>query len=393
MATALQADTMIQIASAADREAGNVTESPVSGALTYRFEAENVRDFTWTTSNVQLWTGTSSLVPDRDGDGIDDRVAIHTFWRDYRAPLWADQALYAKHSIEFESRFTGFSYPWPHMTSVEGTDIIGGGMEFPMFTLMGSFEGRGAFSLYSVTAHELAHMWIPMIVGTNEKRYAWMDEGATTFLENQTEPDYWPNISDQDQEDMENHLNVARAELEQSMMTHHDYYEPGPGGGNASYAKSATMLVTLRSLLGEEVFMEGYQSFIRDWAYKHPSPWDLFNTFERVSGQDLDWFWYAFFYETWTLDQAVESVTETGGGTTTIVIRDRGFAPMPVRLRITTTNEGVIEREVPVTHWFTGAVTASVRIPSAAGQVTKVEIDPDRGFPDMDRRNNVWEGR
>ena len=144
MAAALQADTMVQIVTPEDREMGTVTESPFSGTLTYRFEAENVRDFVWTTSSVQRWTGTSSLVPDRDGDGQDDRVAIHSFWRQDRAPLWADQALYAKHSIEFESRFTGLSYPWPHMTSVEGADIIGGGMEFPMFTLMGSYEGRGA---------------------------------------------------------------------------------------------------------------------------------------------------------------------------------------------------------------------------------------------------------
>ena len=393
MAAALQADTMIQIATENDRQAGAVTEPSLSGSLTYRFQAWNVRDFTWTTSNVQRWTGTSSLVPDRDGDGTDDRVAIHSFWRENRAPLWADQALYAKHSIEYESRFTGFSYPWPHMTSVEGADIIGGGMEFPMFTLMGSYQGSAAFNLYSVTAHELGHMWIPMIVGTNEKRHAWMDEGATSFLENQTEPDYWPGLIDQDQADMESYLNVTRAELEQSMMRHHDYYEPGPGGGTASYAKSASMLVTLRSLLGEEVFMEGYQSFIREWAYKHPSPWDFFNTFERVSGQDLDWFWYAFYYETWALDQAVESVTANADGSTAIVIRDQGFAPMPVRLRVTTDQEGVLHREVPVSHWFTGALTADVRIPASAGRVTRVEIDPDRGFPDLDRTNNVWEVR
>ncbi len=390
MASALQADTMVQIATREDRNSGRVTEDSETGALTYRFSAENVRDVTWTTSNVQLWTGTSSLVPDREGDGQDDRVAIHTFWREYRAPLWAEQALYAKHSIEYESRFTGFSYPWPHMTSVEGADIIGGGMEFPMFTLMGSYEGRGAFDLYSVTAHELAHMWVPMIVGSNEKRHAWMDEGSTSFLENQTEPDYWPELEDQDAEDMEAYLVVARAELEQSMMRHHDYYEPGPAGGTASYQKPATLLVTLRSLLGEEVFMRGYQSFIQDWSFKHPAPWDFFNIFERVSGQDLDWFWSSWYYETWVLDQGVDSVTREGEETV-ITISDRGFAPMPARLRISTTEGGVIEREIPVTHWLSGKVSAQIRIPSSAGEVTRVEIDPDRGFPDVDRSNNVWE--
>jgi hypothetical protein len=390
MASALQADTMVEIATREDLDSGSVTELSETGALTYRFVADNVRDFTWTTSNVQLWTGTSSLVPDRDGDGQDDRVAIHTFWRESRAPLWSEQALYAKHSIEYESRYTGFSYPWPHMTSVEGTDIIGGGMEFPMFTLMGSYEGRGAFDLYSVTAHELAHMWVPMIVGANEKRHAWIDEGSTSFLENQTEPDYWPDLEDQDSADMEAYLQVARMELEQSMMRHHDYYEPGPGGGIASYQKPATLLVTLRNLLGEEVFMQGYQTFIREWSFKHPAPWDFFNVFERVSGQDLDWFWSSWYYETWVLDQGVDSVTREGDETV-ITVSDHGFAPMPCRLRITTAQGGVIEREIPVTHWLAGEVTAHLRIPSSAGEVTRVEIDPDRLFPDADRSNNVWE--
>jgi hypothetical protein len=278
------------------------------------------------------------------------------------------------------------------MTSVEGTDIIGGGMEYPMFTLMGSYQGRGAFNLYSVTAHELAHMWVPMIVGANEKRHAWMDEGATTFLENQTEPDYWPDLPDQDEADVEGYLQVARAELEQSMMRHHDYYEPGPAGGTASYQKPASLLVTLRSLLGEDVFMEGYQTFIREWSFKHPSPWDFFNTFERVSGQDLDWFWSSWYYETWALDQAVASVESAGDGTV-VTIADHGFAPMPARVRISTTGGGTLEREIPVTHWLSGAVSAQIRIPASAGEVTRVEIDPDGGFPDLDRSNNIWTRR
>jgi len=276
------------------------------------------------------------------------------------------------------------------MTSVEGTDIIGGGMEFPMLTLMGSYEDRGAFSLYSVTAHELAHMWIPMIVGSNEKRHAWIDEGSTSFLENQTEPDYWPDLADQNAEDMEAYLDVSRAELEQSMMRHHDYYEPGPAGGTASYQKPASLLVTLRGLLGEEIFMEGYRSFIRDWSFKHPSPWDFFNTFERVAGRDLDWFWTSWYYQTWVLDHAVESVSREGRETV-VTVADLGFAPMPARVRIQTTQGGTVEREIPVSHWLGGEVTAQIRLPGSMGEVTGVEVDPDRLFPDVNRENNVWQ--
>jgi hypothetical protein len=389
MAAAAVADTMVRIATREDVESARVTELSESGSLTYRFRAENVRDFTWTTSNKQLWTGTSARVPDRDGDGQDDRVAIHSFYREYRAPLWEEQALYGKYSIEAESRFTGFSYPWPHMTSVEGADIIGGGMEFPMFTLIGSYENSDSLGLLSVTVHELGHMWVPMIVGANEKRHAWIDEGATTFIENQVKKGYWPGIPDPDAADMESYLGVARLEGEQSMMRHGDYYEPGPGYTTASYSKPASLMVTLRNLLGEEAFMEAYQTFISEWAYKHPSPWDFFNTFERVAGRDLDWFWTSFYYETWALDQAVGSVTRAGDETL-VTIRDLGFAFMPTPVRIEMASGEVLEREIPVSHWLTGAVSAEIRLPASMGEVVRVVIDPDGLFPDLNRENNEW---
>jgi len=389
MAAAAVADTMVRIATREDIESGRVTELSETGALTYRFGAENVRDFTWTTSNKQLWTGTSASVPDRDGDGQEDRVAIHSFFREYRAPLWVDQALYGKHSIEFESRYTDFAYPWPHMTSVEGADIIGGGMEFPMFTLIGDYDCANAEALYAVTAHELAHMWIPMIVGANEKRHAWIDEGSTTFLENQAKPDYWRGMPDPEAADMESYLQVARLEGEQSMMRHGDYYEPGAGYGTASYPKPASLLVTLRNLLGEETFTRAYRSFISDWAFKHPAPWDFFNSFERVAGTELDWFWSSWYYETWALDHAVEAVA-VEGDETVITIRDRGLAFMPAMVRVTTERGEILEREVPVSHWLTGAVSAQIRIPASSGEVVRVEIDPLAHFPDMNRENNQW---
>lgn len=390
LAAAMTADTLVAVVTREDRESGTVTEASPSGTLTYRFRATNVRDFVWTASSVQLWTATSARVPDRDGDGREDRVAIHSFWRDGRAPLWREQARYAKHSIEFHSRYTGVVYPWPHMTSVEGADIIGGGMEYPMFTLMGSYQGRPPSALYSVTAHELAHMWVPMIVGTNEKRYAWMDEGFTTFLENQAFRDFYPDSgSDPELADMESYLNLARMEGEQSMMRHHDYYEPGPAGGVASYQKPASLLVTLRALLGEEKFLEAYRTFHREWAFKHPTPWDWFHTVERVAGQDLDWFWRSFYYETWVLDHAVASVVGEGDQTL-IVVEDRGWAYLPARIRVEMEGGSVLEREVPVSHWLRGNTRAEIRVPVPVGNLRRVVVDPEGRFPDVNRQNNVW---
>jgi len=389
LAAAAEADTLVTIAGQAERDAATVTEHPEGGWLTYRFAAENVRDFVWTTSNVQRWNATSAVVPDRDEDGYDDRVLIHSFWREDRAPLWADQWLYGKQAIEFHSTYTGLPYPWPHMTSVEGTDIIGGGMEFPMLTLMGAYEGGDAQALYNVTAHELGHMWIPMIVGTNERRHAWMDEGSTDFLENESRMELWPGV-DHRRVEATQYLEVAEAHQEQSMMRHADYYEPGPGYSIASYRKPAALLVALREVIGSAVFEDAYRTFLSEWAYKHPTPWDLFNTFERFVGKDLDWFWTAFYYETWTLDHAVRSVTASAGGGQTVVIEDRGNAAFPVHIRIRTSTGLSIEHDIPVEHWLAGRTTFEVPVPPDAGRVTRVEVDPDGLAPDVDRSNNFW---
>jgi hypothetical protein len=389
VAAAATADSVVRVATVADRAAGTVTAP--GARLSYRFVAREVRDFTWTTSNVQRWDATSARVPDRTGDGAQDRVLIHSFWRPDRAPLWAEQAKYGKQSIEHHSRYTGLVYPWPHMTSVEGDDIMGGGMEFPMLTLIGSYQGSSPRGLLGVTAHEIGHMWIPMIVGANETRYAWLDEGTTTFLEDEALATLLPG-DDAHGNEREGYLGIARAEAEQPLMTHGDYYEPGPGYGIASYPKPATLLLTLRGLLGEDRFERALRTFIAEWAFKHPAPWDLFATFERVAGEDLDWFWNSFYYETWVMDQAVGEVTSRDGAPL-IVIEDHGFAPMPAVVRIETTRGGTIDRTIPVDTWLTGAVRAEIALPATVGAVTKVEIDPERLFPDARRADNVWVAR
>jgi aminopeptidase N len=149
------------------------------------------------------------------------------------------------------------------------------------------------------------------------------------------------------------------------------------------------LLWTLHGLLGEETFLEAYRTYVRRWAYKHPKPWDLFNTFNDVSGRNLDWFWRTWYYETWTLDQAVQEVRLVDEGTR-IVVADRGLAPMPVRLTIATADGGMLQEEIPVDVWLTGVRTADIVVQTSS-PVVKVEIDAERVFPDQDRDNNVWE--
>ncbi|MDX1675455.1 MAG: hypothetical protein R3314_11730, partial [Longimicrobiales bacterium] len=124
-------------------------------------------------------------------------------------------------------------------------------------------------------------------------------------------------------------------------------------------------------------------------------PWDLFRTFEDVSGRDLEWFWRAWYYESthdgdWFLDHAIESVDRLDSGETRIAVRDRGWVPMPVHLEVTREDGTVSVEVIPVDRWLRGAARATLMLP-AGPAVTRVVIDADRYFPDIDRTNNSWE--
>jgi aminopeptidase N len=275
------------------------------------------------------------------------------------------------------------------MTSVEGGGIIGGGMEFPMMTIIGSYRGQQAQALYAVIAHELAHMWVPMQVSTNERRYSWIDEGTTTFNENQAKKDYYPEAGNFDMGDMQNYLQIAGSDAEGPIMRWSDYHYNGYAYYIASYPKPATLLVSLRNVLGEKTFKKAFETFMQRWQYKHPYPWDLFNTFEDVSGRDLDWFWRSWYYEVWTLDQAVGNVTSSGNNTQ-IVIEDRGQAPMPAIIEITLADGSTITRNIPVETWLKGATRTTLTLENT-GEIIRVVIDPDQQYPDADRQNNIWQ--
>ena len=380
---AYESDSTLQIATP---ETVVTTGAPGVDRLQWRFRADRVRDVVFSATRASYWDAARAPIGDRDGDGAVDYTHLNTIYREL-APRWKQVTRYQQHAITFLSDYFALPYPWPHMTAVEGSGIIGGGMEYPMMTLMGDYNTSGDRALYYVTAHELVHMWIPMIVGTNERRYSWFDEGMTTFTENQARMDRYPganhNLSDQAL-----YVSVARAGLEGEILRHSNYHASSLAYSVASYSKPATLLVALRELLGEETFQRGLRAFVRDWAYKHPYPYDLFNTFERVSGRDLDWFWTSWYDQTWTLDQAVADVRPDTAGTT-VVVRDLGWAPMPVLLVLTLADGRTVRHTVPVDAWLEGATETTVTIPTDAA-VERVEIDPDLRFPDIDRANNVW---
>lgn len=386
-------DTVVHVVREGDLADGEVTRSRPGGSLSWRFRADTARDMAFSATRASLWDAVRTPVGDRDGDGTTDFARVDAVYRP-SATRWASAARYGQHAIDFFSRYLALPYPWNHMSLIEGGGIIGGGMEFPLMTLMGSYDTRSDTALYSVTAHELSHMWLPMIVGTDERRHAWMDEGMTSFNDNQARAEFFPGAASADW-DREGYLEVARAGEEGEIMRWTDHHYPGRAR-TASYSKPSTVHSALQGLLGKEAFLAAYREYIRRWAYKHPTPWDFFHTIEDVTGRDLEWFWRAWYYETWTLDHAVGDVRPRSGGTgdgagdgTDIVIRDLGLVPMPARVRVTRENGDVLDLEVSVETWLAGATEAVLTVPPGSS-VVRVEIDPEGLFPDIDRDNDLW---
>jgi hypothetical protein len=379
---ALETDSVVAVLRNADFP--NATRTSTSGRLRWHFVADSVRDAAFSVTRSSNWDATRTNVGDRNGDGRADFARINAFWRE-RAPRWSEVARYAAHSISFFSRFLAQPYPWPHMTAVEAGEIIGGGMEFPMITLIGDYNASTDSALYYVTAHELGHMWFPMLASSDERRYTWMDEGTTTFNENMARTDFFPGRNHH-LDDQQTYLQIAGTDDEGEIMRRAAYHYSPPAYGIASYQKPASVLVALRAVIGEEVFNRALREYLQRWKYRHPYPWDMWHTFENVSGRDLDWFWRSWYHETWTLDQAVSRVTP-GPQQTDIVIGDVGRIPMPAHVTITYADGRTEQRTIPVEHWLAGHREATITV---IGDVTRVELDPAMAFPDVDRQNNVW---
>jgi hypothetical protein len=360
--------------------------------LQWEFVADSVRDVAFAVMRNHAWDAARAAVGDRDGDGQSEYARVDVFWR-ADAPRYRSAWRYAQHAVQFLSAFTGLPYPWPHMSVIEGGGIIGGGMEYPMMTLIGDYTTRSDTALYGVTAHEIGHMWVPMTLNSNERRYAWLDEGTTSFNENHARSDFYPG-ADAYSGDRDSYLQAARGAWGGPIMRWSDRHRPGGAYGVASYGKPATVLRALEGMLGEESFQSAYRAFYRRWAFKHPYPWDLFNTFEDVTGRDLEWFWRAWYYESvqdgkWYLDRAVVGVTPLPDGGTEITIADEGWVPMPVPVRITRSDGEVLERTIPVDRWLEGADRATIVVPPGS-PIQEVVIDPDRWYPELDRGNDVW---
>ncbi len=350
-----------------------------NGPLTWKFRAENVRDFAWAASQAFIWDAASwesvlimSAYPE---EGLGASLSSN-------APGWEMSTQFARHTIQHYSE-QWHQYPYPVAINVAG---IVGGMEYPQIVFC-SVRARGT-SLFGVTDHEFGHSWFPMIVGSNERRHAWMDEGFDTFINYYSGIAYYGDDAARNSDLASDFIaGLMRSPVaNQPIETAPDYIGDN-GLGFLVYRKPAKGLVMLREVvLGPERFDSALRAYIARWAFKHPQPADFFRTMNDVAGEDLDWFWNGWFNTTHTLDQAIQGVA-IRGKQTMIMVANRGELVMPVALHITRANGAHEQYEIPVEAWSRGEVF-ELLVPG--NNVAGVTIDQDGLLPDTDRTNNTW---
>lgn len=299
--------TPVDVVTAEEAKANESRADKPLGTKTWRFRAENVRDFAFATSRKFLWDAMGVPV----GEGDDRRVVLAmSFYPNEGQPLWGTYSTHAiAHTINVYSRFT-FDYPYPVAISVMGPV---GGMEYPMICFNGprpqedgSYSSRTKYALISVVIHEVGHNYFPMIVNSDERQWTWMDEGINTFLQYLAEQEWEDNYPSSRGEPTAI-VEYMKSRDQVPIMTNS---ESVLQFGNNAYAKPATALNILReTILGRDLFDFAFREYARRWKFKRPMPADFFRTMEDASGVDLDWFWRGWFYSTDHCDLALEKVT------------------------------------------------------------------------------------
>ncbi len=374
LARARLSDTTIVIRGASEIGQPGNRPAGTGGMLTWRFTADSVRDFAWATASHFIWDAV------RVNRG---RTLAMSFYPPSAQPIWSQSSLDAKLAIEQYSQ-QWMTYPYPYAININGPES---GMEYPGIVFCGA--RNNAEGLYGVTSHEFGHTWFPMVVGSNERLYPWMDEGFNTF------------INSFDYERQYHKLRNGRGsavEWATFAATGHDEPIMTPPDrtvalGQIAYNKPATGMLMLRNVISTpERFDPVFREYIRRWAWKHPTPADFFRSMEDGLGEDLSWFWRSWFYTTETLDQAVDSVrtvTDSAGGRSSeLFLSNRGPMVMPVDLNLLWDDGSQTRLKLPVEIWYFGnRYTAHLAGPKA---VSSVMVDPDSMVVDLDRSNNGW---
>ncbi|MBO2010713.1 M1 family metallopeptidase [Hymenobacter negativus] len=388
LAKAAGSDQTVMVRSADEVTQAGSRPGGKNGRLTWHFRCQRARDVAWAASAAFVWDAAKMNLPSGRKSLAMSLYPVEAA----QDTAWNRSTEYVKKSIEYNSK-QWYEFTYPVATNVAG---IVGGMEYPGIVFCGA-KSRKA-SLWSVTDHEFGHNWFPMIVGSNERKYPWMDEGFNTFI-NILSSNAFNNGEYAKQLNDTTRLVAGTVRSILDPATDPPYTVPDvtqPRNlGFAAYSKMGYGLFLLRSeILGPERFDYAFRTYIRRWAFKHPQPKDFFRTMNEASGEDLTWFWREWVYNNWILDQAVTTVTyvnQDPAKGALITIENRGQAAMPVTADVTETSGKTTRVKLPVEIWQRGG-TWTFRYNSTT-PLTQVRLNATKLLPDANPSNNVWQAQ
>lgn len=380
----LNSDDIITIVAANATKTAHIGNPPAPGArLTWHFVADKVNDFAWATSKDFVWQATRATIPTKGP------VPIHMVFLPERAAQFANAGQITRHALEFYSKLWA-PYPFPQLTLQDGPSA---GMEYPM--VINSNQGAAD--------HEAAHQWWPMMVGTNETRYGWMDEGFDEYMNILSAADTRGVPADLNGRG-QSYGRVSGDENEAAMMWSAN--DAGVMYGFQTYSKTPLMLSMLGAIVGDEAVQQAMSEYTKAWSFKHPSPWDYVFFMNSALKQDLGWFWYYWLWTTESVDGRIEKVAAVGPRTT-VTVRQDGQMPSPVVLKVKFAATGqaltaaagskvmTVDSQTaivtwPVDVWFNGSRTFDAVIQTGGRKVETITLDPMCRFPDRDPNDNVW---
>ncbi len=376
LAEARKSDKTVLIRSAA--EVTDPSSRPkTGGTLTWHFHMDRTRDVSWSASPVFVWDAARINLPDGKTSLAESVYPPESVGED----AWSRSTEYVKDTVERFSR-QWFPYPWPTAINVAGFST---GMEYPGIVFDG-INDKGKM-LFWITAHEIGHNWFPMIVGSNERRNAFMDEGFNTFIDVSESAEfdggvYGPKRDSEYSaggEPADTILKVLDNPAAPTILMPADAY-PWPLTHPVSYFKTAYGLVLLREhILGKQRFDWAFRKYIRDWAYKHPSPSDFFREMSSEGGEDLSWFWRGWYMHNWRFDIAVTKIEYDH---LTLVNKGQLVLPTPVEVEYA---DGTKTRfTVPVESWESKSELVWV----GDKPIARVTVDPEHVLPDDERTND-----
>lgn len=373
------------------------TKKYYGNKLKWHFKAEKVHDF--------AWAGDPFFIHEKTN--LDNGTVLHFLHKDDSLNNnWKLLQPYAKKCFEYMNKNYG-EYPYKQYSIIQGGD---GGMEYPMCTLItaeGSLKG-----LISVTVHESIHSWFQGILGTNESKYEWMDEGFCSYAQYEVlNYLYDKNLLNPLLRQYKSYYRLANSEFQEPLSTHSDFYNLNYVYGVNAYSKGSVFLNQLGYIIGSEKLKSGMKKYFNQWKFKHPTPTDFKKVMEYESNLELDWYFEQFIETVNTVDYSIFSVTEINNKTK-ILIQRIGRVPMPLDISVTSSKSKITWYNIPLRimrgskekdiigenfkvispwPWVYNFYEFIIDLPLE--EVQKIEIDASTRMADINRSNNIWNGK